>query len=382
MNTEILAEFIQTFELKPKISEAIALEYAIELEKAHRFADTANVVTLFNLHSKVYLQGLLTHLVMLNDTTHAKKLVQTSVEHKKLLINLMCSNEYCKKAATLIKDYGFSIMDFPHLIIRLQKKTVRYYISALFHHKPAERMTLGQVVELMEDYPSVQLLMVNDLVYQEKFAEAWIISTYYKLWDKLPPADMEKIRTKVVAPEELMKKFMEENTDKFGPLTADSFKMPCTAEDVIFVEDDSGIEKAKELLKAEVVGIDSEWRPALMTFATTKPAIMQIASEKTLAIFDLNRLDGNLNFAELIKSLFMSTTILKLGLALREDMRLVCAKYPKMPCFHHMFNYIDIADFYKERYPHEKQSSLASIVEKTLRTFFLCCESGFDPFSR
>ena len=369
MSTEVLSEYIQTFGIKEKISEAEATEYAIGIEKSNKYVDSANVVSLFGLHSKVNLQDLLTHLVTQNDTTHAKRLVQASVEYKKLLINLMCSNEYCKKAAALIKDYGFSIMDFPHLIIRLQKKTVRYYIAALFHHKPTEAMALGQVSELIEDYKSVQLLIVNDLVYQEHFDEAWLISNHFKLWEYFPPGVADRIKLNVKAPEELLKKYAEETKDVYGPLTENAFKMPCSYEEVIFVEDNAGIEKAKALLKADVVGIDTEWRPALMTFVGVKPAIMQISSEKTFAIFDLNKLDGNLHFAEFIKTLFMSMNILKLGLALKEDMRLVCGKYSKMLCFHHMFSYIDIADFFKERYPHEKQSSLAVITEKTLSIF-------------
>jgi len=348
------------------------LEYAENLLTHKKYPDCANIVSNFKLHDSISsIKDLLTHLIYANDIPHIKKIANShpDIKYKKLIIDLMCSNDYAKKAAHLLKEYNLSIFDFPHLIVRLQKKTIRYYLNALFSTKPHEKMSLIQIMELIEGYKSVQILIVGDLVYMKKFEEAFIIANYYDIWAFLPIEDTKILQMNIKNPEEIMKKFKEETADTFGPLTEGAFKMPCKVEDVIFVQDDAGVEKAKELLKADMVGIDSEWRPALMTFVNSRPAILQISSEKTYCIFDLLKLDGNMNFSELIKSLFMSMSILKLGLALKDDMRLICQKFPKMLCFHNMFNVIDVGDFYKERNPNEKQSSLATITDKLLCIF-------------
>lgn len=360
-----------------KITEEQKLNYALELEKEKRFKDCANAIMTFQLHGKMDVKEVLSQLIVLNQMTYAKRLAEYSNEYKVLLINLLCSNDYSKKAAGLIKSYNFSVFDFPHLIIRLQKKTVRYYINMMFFQKPPERMTLSQVTELFSDYKSIQILLVDDILYHQKYTEAWIVINHFSLWQYFTPKIVQKIKMQAEKPEEALKAFEDSNIDIFGPLTPDGFKMPCSFEDVIFVEDSKGLNKAKELLNAEIIGIDSEWRPALMTFINVKPAVLQIASEKLFVIFDLVKLDGNLEFGALIKSLFMSMTILKLGLGLKDDMRSICSNYPKMPCFLHMFNYVDISELYKERNPHEKQSSLAAISEKVLRNLLVHyrCES-------
>jgi len=354
-----------------KISEKEGLNYAIELEKEKKYKDYANVVMLFKLYSKVDMKALLSELIVRNQMTYAKRLAEYSDEYKILMINLLCSNDYCKKAAGLIKSYNYSIFNFPHLIIRLQKKTVRYYINMLFFQKPPESMSLSQVTELFSDYKSVQILLVDEMLYHQKFTEAWITINHFSLWSYFTPEIIQKIKSMVPKPEEALKIFEDSNVDFFGPLTPGAFRLPYSYEDIIFVDDTKGIEEAKELLNAPIVGIDSEWRPALMTFINVKPTTMQIASEGMFVIFDLVKLEGNLEFMQLIKSLFMSMSILKLGLGLKDDMRLICSSYPKMTCFYHMFNYVDASELYKERYPHEKQSSLATIAEKILRISIL-----------
>lgn len=66
------------------------------------------------------------------------------------------------------------------------------------------------------------------------------------------------------------------------------------------VEDEEGLEKVKNLLEAEIIGIDIEWRPTLMSFITAKPSIIQIVSENTYAIFDLFKLKENHTFVVFI----------------------------------------------------------------------------------
>eukprot|EP00826_Nyctotherus_ovalis_P063846 TRINITY_DN9362_c0_g1_i3.p1 TRINITY_DN9362_c0_g1~~TRINITY_DN9362_c0_g1_i3.p1 ORF type:complete len:374 (-),score=69.06 TRINITY_DN9362_c0_g1_i3:283-1404(-) len=354
-----------------KISEETKLGHALELEKAKKYKDCANVVAVFSLHSKMNMRNLLTQLLIQNHTVHAKRLAEYSEEYKKLMINLMCSNDYSKKAAGFIKSYGYSIFDFPHLIIRLQKKTVRYYINMMFFQKPPEQMSLSQVTELFSYYTSIQIILMDDILYHKRFEEAWIVLNHFSLWSYFSPEIAKWIKGKVADPEGVLKAFKDSNVDAFGPLTPNAFRMPCSYEDVVFVEDSKGLEKANELHDAKIIGIDSEWRPALMTFVNVKPTILQIASEKLFVIFDLVKLENNEDFKKLISSLFMSMSIFKLGLGLKEDMRLICSSYPSMACFRHMFNYVDISDLYKETHPHEKQSSLAAVTEKMLRNHFI-----------
>jgi hypothetical protein len=104
----------------------------------------------------------------------------------------------------------------------------------------------------------------------------------------------------------------------------------------------------------------------MMKFHQTRVAILQIASESDFFIFDLIKLNGNLNFEELIQELFMSMEILKIGLYYKTDFTNLCRSYPEMKCFTVMFNFIELSEVYKDLFPSETKTSLQSIVEKVL----------------
>jgi len=350
------------FKLPDKVPDLT--EYAIELIKDKRYCDSANIVATFSLQSKVNMQELLTKLIAQNDILHAKSLVQTSKEYKMLLINLLTLHDNHKRTAMLIKEYGFSIFDFPKFIVRLQKKTAQGYTNALFHHKETERISLDQIIDLLENYKLTQILLIDDLISHKKYKEAWILLNYFDVSKYF--LTYQSIKEKISEPENILKQFKEKLVDKYEPITEGAFKMPCTFEEVIFIDNDAELDKAQGLSKAEVISISVEWRPALMSFVEIKPSILQVVSEKIFIIFDLNKLESSSMFSELIKNLFMSMSILKLGIGLKKDMKLIYSKYTSMTCFNHMFNYIDIADFYKEQNPHEKQCSLPNILKKLL----------------
>jgi DNA integrity scanning protein DisA with diadenylate cyclase activity len=300
-------------------------EYAIELLKSKRYSDSANVVVTFSLQSKVNMKELLAKL----------------------------------------KEYGFTIFDFPRFIVRLHRVILMLYsILRNLNNKEIERISLDQIIDLLENYKSMQILLIDDLISHKKYEEAWILLNYFNVSKYFP--NHQSIKDKVNEPETTLKKFKETLNDKYEPMTEGGFKMCCTLEEVIFIDNDSEFDKVQGLLKAEVVGVSTEWRPAFMSFVDMKSSVLQVVSEKTFVIFDLKKLEGSSVFSELIKNLLMSMSTLKLGIGLKEDMKLVCSQYKEMTCFTHMFNYIDVADFYKEQNPHEKHCTLPNILKKLL----------------
>ena len=363
----MLSDYIELFQLKEKIPDQT--DYVLKLEKEKKFTDCANIAACFSLQMKVNLKELLTKLLIQSDMIHAKKVVNSSNEYKGLLIELLSSTENCKKAAELIKEYGFSIFDFPQLIVELQRRSIRCYINALCHPIVKEQIPLSQVIELIEKYKSLQMIMLDDLIYRKMYKEAWIVLNHFKLFEYLPSEVCINIKGKVSNPDDILIEFNKETIDPFGPLTEDCFILQFKFEEVILVNDDIELEKVQPLLKSDLVGIDIEWKPSLMTLVDIKPSILQICSEKVFAIFDLLKLEGSAKFDEFIKTLFMSMSILKLGLGLKEDMKLLCVKYPHIQSFHHIFSYIDISDFYKEQNPYEKQSSLVIMAKKLLSNY-------------
>lgn len=115
-------------------------------------------------------------------------------------------------------------------------------------------------------------------------------------------------------------------------------------ERVIFVDNPGQLKDIKWY--GDYAGLDSEWKSNILRFDDNKPAILQIALEDVIYIFDLFELNLVPEFNELLERLFQSE-IVKLGVSFDGDSNNMKRHYPQLSSFSKdMKNYIDICKAY------------------------------------
>ena len=68
-------------------------------------------------------------LVELNKIETAKMLIANDTNLKIELIKSLSTNDNCKRAAQLIKDFHFDPEDFPEVKEKIMKNSVRYFLG-------------------------------------------------------------------------------------------------------------------------------------------------------------------------------------------------------------------------------------------------------------
>lgn len=78
-------------------------------------------------------------------------------------------------------------------------------------------------------------------------------------------------------------------TDKFGPISSpveNHIALPPNVQ-VHWISTDEDCHKLKAMLDDEFIGVDSEWRPCLSTFHSTKPSLLQLSGGRECFLVDL-----------------------------------------------------------------------------------------------
>jgi hypothetical protein len=80
----------------------------------------------------------------------AKMICRSDKELRDHLINCLTTNENCKGAATIIKEFRLDINDYPEVKERMLKASCRYYIGLYLYKKPgdADYMSLKKIEDL------------------------------------------------------------------------------------------------------------------------------------------------------------------------------------------------------------------------------------------
>lgn len=73
----------------------------------------------------------------------------------------------------------------------------------------------------------------------------------------------------------------------------------------------------KEIKLERIIGVDTETRPTFKKGALNKTALIQIATEKKVYLFRLNKV----GFSLLLADIFENTKIQKIGIAIHQDMK-------------------------------------------------------------
>lgn len=110
-------------------------------------------------------------------------IVESKIEHKVHLIQLLCTNENAKHAANLIKEFKMDINDYPELKERMMKSTMRYYLGRFLYKKNDndDHISLDRIEDLFTGFKPMLSYLVEDLVYKKKLNEAKGVFLRHKL---------------------------------------------------------------------------------------------------------------------------------------------------------------------------------------------------------
>jgi hypothetical protein len=96
---------------------------------------------------------------------------------------MLATNENVKRAAGFIEDYNLNPLSFPFVILCLQKKTIRHYSNRYTDPlNSKEDLPLSQITDLIDSFPSLQILLLNDLAFKNKLSESLFLAHHFKLW--------------------------------------------------------------------------------------------------------------------------------------------------------------------------------------------------------
>ncbi|XP_056165521.1 uncharacterized protein LOC115667152 isoform X3 [Syzygium oleosum] len=136
-------------------------------------------------------------------------------------------------------------------------------------------------------------------------------------------------------------------------------------EDVFWVDQVDSLHTATCYIEeSKVVGMDCEWKPNYVKGSKpNKLSIMQIASSRSVFIFDLIKLSGDVPHIldNCLSRILQSPSILKLGYNFQCDTKQLTSSYETLGCFNHFEMLLDIQDVFKE-----SSGGLSGLAEEIL----------------
>jgi len=89
---------------------------------------------------------------------------------------------------------------------------------------------------------------------------------------------------------------------------------------IVVIDNEQAVEEAvKELYLSDIVGFDTETKPTFTKGKMNKIALLQLSTEKKCYLFRLQKIGKN----ETLKNFLESTKILKIGVSVKDDFRML-----------------------------------------------------------
>jgi hypothetical protein len=259
------------------------------------------IIQRFNFQSEFDCKKIILKLIDTNRTEIAKQLCDKNEDLKDYMINCLATNENCKVAAGLIKQWGKDINQFPSVKERIMKSSMRYYLGRYLYNKPGqdEYMSLERVEDMFMGFKPMLVYLVEDLVFKNKVNEAKGVVDRHGILFDLREEVREQLSDVVYDPNK-----SSQPVDFFGPLSeGNHMRLPnhVTVEMISTVED---IPKLDVLFADKYIGVDSEWRPAVAKFHKTNPALFQISGSKQAFLLDFYTLGQSEELDQKLSQLF------------------------------------------------------------------------------
>ena len=87
-----------------------------------------------------------------------------------------------------------------------------------------------------------------------------------------------------------------------------------------FISHENECEQLLQLIGQPMIGMDSEWRPVMSKYVTTRPALLQLSDETTAYLIDLVALANSPVLDSVLTKIFTHQESLCLGFSFRSDL--------------------------------------------------------------
>jgi hypothetical protein len=249
----------------------------------------------------------------------------------------MCTNKHCKIAGKIIDNAGLNPEDFPELVERLSKSSIRYFLNV-------DDMGMYQLIDLVEDSPQMLAYIAEELEFQgKKVKNSWQAGLASLIAKNHPDCPIRlNIRQ---ALQSQSPRVVPSTDDCFSPLQPElDICFPLPRDCIKFI---SLPEELTSLnLSGEVIGIDCEWRPSIVKFQKFKVSIIQLACEDQVFLVDLLALNMSEELDEKLLNLMQGKQF-KVGVSFEGDRKMLLQSYPHMKAFQKpLVNYVDLISAY------------------------------------
>jgi hypothetical protein len=135
VKSDLVPDFINKMQIQSFITPEILLNITKGQMEQKRYNDASLMIVRYKFHEHfdiIKLMGLLCDAQKLET---AKLLVMHDDKLKIELIQSLATNDNCKKAASLIKDFRMNMDDFPEVKERIMKNSMRYFLGRNLYKK-------------------------------------------------------------------------------------------------------------------------------------------------------------------------------------------------------------------------------------------------------
>ncbi len=126
------------------------------------------------------------------------------------------------------------------------------------------------------------------------------------------------------------------------------------------------LEKMDILLQEQYIGVDSEWRPALIKHDEAKPALFQISGSKVAFLVDLVSLRNSKQLDDKLIQIFTNPHSTIVGFSFNSDIATFSKYLKQMQFYTDITNFIDLQTYYGIVYTQGPMIGLAKVAEKVL----------------
>mmetsp|Transcript_22294 Transcript_22294/g.34489 ORF Transcript_22294/g.34489 Transcript_22294/m.34489 type:complete len:189 (+) Transcript_22294:418-984(+) len=135
IRSELITDFIRVFKLSELVTEELLLSTVRKQLAKGKINDCALMIVKYSFHKHFDVKDLMMKLVDLKKIETAKLLIVDDVPLKGELIRSLSTNDNCKKAAALIKEFNLNQDDFPEVKERIMKNSMRYFLGRNLYKK-------------------------------------------------------------------------------------------------------------------------------------------------------------------------------------------------------------------------------------------------------
>lgn len=278
-------------------------------------------------------------------------------------IKNLSTKEHVKMANKLVKDYKLSANDFPEMQGIQESNATNYYVSSIFRKpdNPAY-MPLSKVEDLFEGKFRMLINLVESLLKKKNVHQAGGVWRRNNLKEHASKELVEQMELYPYDP-----KFDKQPVDSFGPILNKALQMPKEVK-VNFIGNDTDLELLEELVGAEMVGMDSEWRPSISPFDVERPGLLQLSSDKAAYLIDLVAFANHKGLDEVLTKVFTNEKTICIGFSFRSDLEVFAKHFPNMQFYKKFAKFIDVQDYYMKLFELDNQIGLAKVALELLET--------------